>query len=161
MIITTKAGDITLLETWMGASGGQRRTKGKFICVCGKIFEASLAHVKRYYINSCGCYRLEKLTKHGHSRSCKILKRTKLSITYGAWMRLKQACSNKNFSNYKYNGAKGIKVCDEWLEFANFLRDMGEKPVGHRFNRLDKDGDYEPDNCEWVPIKKKKGKRNG
>ena len=39
---------------------------------------------------------------------------------YNLWMGIKQRCYNKNNSSYKYYGAKGIKLCEEWLDVKNF-----------------------------------------
>lgn len=65
-------------------------------------------------------------------------------------------CSDPNNPKSKFYIGKGIKICEEWLEFENFFKDVGDRRAGHRFVRINKDGDYEPDNCEWVPIKGKR-----
>lgn len=69
---------------------------------------------------------------------------------YNSWNSMKSRCYNKNNPKYFMYGAKGIKVCDRWLEsFENFLADMGLKSSSkHSIDRYsNKEGDYEPWNC--------------
>lgn len=66
---------------------------------------------------------------------------------------MKARCSNPNHSAWKWYGAKGIKVCDRWKEFENFVHDMGEKPKNSSIDRIDSSKDYEPNNCRWASHK--------
>ena len=75
------------------------------------------------------------------------------TLTYNSWDTLIQRCNNLNCPTHKHYGGRGIKVCDRWLDFRNFLTDMGERPIGLEIDRIDNDGDYEPDNCHWVTHK--------
>lgn len=86
-------------------------------------------HKKSYYSDE---YRYER-----HSYQCII-----------------QRCLNIKNTNYKYYGAKGIKICDKWIEsFQNFLEDVGQRPepkILYSLDRIDNTKDYCKENCQWI-----------
>jgi len=63
-----------------------------------------------------------------------------------------ERCTNPRHVGYKYYGARGITVCQQWQSsFTTFMQDMGPKPTPrHTLDRKDTDGNYEPKNCKWA-----------
>ena len=78
---------------------------------------------------------------------------------YQTWLRMCQRCSNPNRPNYKYYGGRGISVSQEWLDFSNFTKDMGEKPEGKSLDRVNNDLGYSKDNCKWSTIEEQNSKK--
>lgn len=120
-------------------------------CECGGETIAIGTELRSGHTKSCGCLSREaasrnihlaiaQQTTHGHtSRGT--------SRTWNSWHAMKQRCNDKQSQWY---GARGIKVCERWLTFENFLADMGERPEGKTLDRINPDGDYEPGNCRWA-----------
>lgn len=121
------------------------------LCDCGKFLIADRGNVTSGRTAACGCQRVARgktkiATKHGHTwRGPKGR-----SPTYSTWEAMHRRCSDPNHESYPYYGGRGIKVCDEWRDFAVFLKDMGERPEGKTLDRLDNGGNYCKINCRWA-----------
>ena len=72
---------------------------------------------------------------------------------------MKARCNNPKSSGYKNYGGRGIKICERWGSFFNFLQDIGKKPDGLTLDRKDVDGDYTPSNCRWASIQDQNNNR--
>jgi len=86
-----------------------------------------------------------KQITHGYAR------RGKKSAEYKVWTTMKGRCKYPNGISYKYYGARGIQVCEEWKNsFLSFLGHVGERPSSqHMIDRIDNERGYEPGNVRW------------
>ncbi len=122
-------------------------------CDCGADVVVAGNHLKSGATRSCGCLQrelmAERSTSHGKSGS----------RTYTIWVRMRDRCNNPKNLRFSQYGGRGIKVCDRWQSFDNFLADMGECPDGMSIDRVDANGNYEPGNCRWATEKTQQNNR--
>lgn len=124
--------------------------KWECICDCGN---SAIVHGGKMRIGqtkSCGCLRREisgySNRTHGQSHR---------TPEYRAWKSMTQRCRNKNLPSWKDYGARGIKVCDQWIKsFETFFADMGKRPgPSYSLDRIDVREHYTPKNCRWATPK--------
>ena len=69
---------------------------------------------------------------------------------YFAWGNMKQRCLNEKSPSFKRYGGRGIFVCERWLNFENFKKDMGKRPQNKSLERINNDDGYYKENCRWA-----------
>lgn len=156
-----KYGSLTAIErVGLDKSG---HSLWKCVCDCGKESTVRLDDLKTGGTRSCGCGKayspavdnlIHGAIKHGDARYQKIAR------LYRVWQGMKTRCNNPNSDSYRLYGKRGISVCPEWNEYENFKKWALENgydetaPFGEcTLDRIDVNGDYEPENCRWVDMK--------
>ena len=142
----------------------------------GKVFDqwtviegmGSDKHNKSIYKTLCSCGSIGKVTggdlRSGKSTKCvkcydkvrsvcRITHGKSSTKTYNIWMKMKERCLKLYNKDYKYYGGRGITIDAAWMDFQNFINDMGEQPPGFQIDRIDNDKGYFKDNCQWVTAK--------
>lgn len=132
-------------------------------CECGTERAVIFCTIRYGIIKSCGCLRNGKRRHNAKSRR-------DMHPLYSVWYSMRDRCrpgsTRKKHRNY---AGRGIKVCDRWLHgegethgFELFLKDMGPRPEGMTLDRIDVNGNYEPDNCRWAtPKQQARNKQRG
>lgn len=122
-------------------------------CDCGNERIVRLGHLRRGATTTCGH------NAKPHDKEDERL--------YRVFHGMKARCYNENNNVYKFYGAKGVRVCDEWLNDFQSFRDWamanGYDPHAPRgectIDRVDPYGDYSPDNCRWVSMEVQRGNK--
>lgn len=124
------------------------------ICDCGKEKIIAGSNLRRGLTRSCGCLRIEitikRFTTHNESGT----------NLYTTWGKMIARCANPSDAKWPRYGGRGIKVCDRWLKFENFLSDMGARPEGMTLERENNNGNYELGNVIWANQKTQQKNRS-
>jgi hypothetical protein len=137
------------------AEAGTNRHRKKLwrcVCDCGGETVATTGNLRSGNSESCGCEKRDAMVRaritHGHTRG--RLEGKPNSRAYVAWGNMINRCTNPNDAKFPRWGGRGITICERWAAFENFYADMGDPPEGHSLDRINNDGNYEPQNCRWA-----------
>ena len=136
-------------------NGTSKDNRAKWMCKCrcGKRFEAIGKSIRNGHTKSCGCYRKE--ITHNRGKNNKTHGDTKTRL-YNIYRGMKERCLNKNYESYHRYGGRGIEICDGWkndfVAFKKWALDNGYTE-NLTIDRINNDGNYEPNNCRWVDRK--------
>ena len=113
-------------------------------CDCGKECLVQRCNLRSGHTKSCGCIEKGNIKHRLHD--------TKL---YRIYNHMKERCNNENCKSFKNYGGRGIKICKEWnndfMSFYNWAINNGYQE-NLSIDRIDVNGNYEPNNCRWVDI---------
>lgn len=152
-------------------NSGDRFGKLVVIKQCENVRDSS-GHMRRAFICRCDCGRIVRVKGHDFNRGrikcghCskntpknkKQRKYIKNKRLHNIWYNMKKRCEDPNNHAFKYYGARGITVCNEWegengyTNFEKWATDNGYAS-DLTIDRINPNSEYSPNNCRWADSK--------
>lgn len=130
-------------------------------CDCGNYCEAFTGMLNSGIKKSCGCLKIDRAKEVRHGDA---IKGSEYNNLYKVWGTMKRRCSTDKEDSYRNYGARGISVCDEWMndyaKFKEWAIKSGYKK-GLTIDRIDVNGNYCPENCRWLTKKQQSRNKRG
>lgn len=128
-------------------------------CECGNEKDVFVGHLKDGHTKSCGCLFIEK-----RNNGCNLKHGLKGDKVYNLWKHIKRRCFCKSFKRYNDWGGRGITMFKDWIDnpvaFREYVINLPHyNEEGRTLDRINNDGNYEPNNLRWATYKEQSNNR--